>query len=65
MENIDPIAELRNAVAWAGSQKQWADDHGISYAYVNDVLLGRREPGEKMLDALGLVKVVTYQRKPE
>ena len=65
VENVNPIAELHNAVAWAGSQKQWADDHGISYAYVSDVLQGKREPGDKVLDALGLVKVVTYQRRPE
>ena len=43
-----------------GSQKAFAAKHGISQPYINDVLLGRREPGEKILRALKMKKVVGY-----
>jgi hypothetical protein len=46
---------------YAGLQKGFADDNDLSAAYVNDVLRGRREPGKKMLDAVGVKKVVSYQ----
>lgn len=43
-----------------GSQKLWAERHKISPAYVSDVLRGNREPGDSILKALQLRKVVTY-----
>lgn len=47
------------------SQKDLADQLGVSPAYLSDVINGRREAGEKMLAALGLEKVVSYRkRKP-
>jgi hypothetical protein len=52
---------IRLACKDAGAIKAWAAKHGISGAYVGDVLLGRREPAGKILDALGLIKVVTYR----
>lgn len=55
-------ARLREEVNIAGSQKRWADLNGISKQYVGDVFHGRREPGEKILNALGYEKVVLYQR---
>lgn len=42
------------------TQIAWAKSHGVSPAYVSDVIAGRREPGKKILKALGLEKVVTY-----
>jgi len=53
---------LRSACATAGSQQAWAREHGVSPQYVGDVILGRREPGDKILDGLGIKKVVTYER---
>ena len=38
----------------AGSQVAWARQWGISTGYVNDVLKGRKLPGPKILQALGL-----------
>jgi hypothetical protein len=32
-------------------------------AYVNDVLNERREPGDKILEALGIERIVTYRRR--
>lgn len=67
IDQMDVCARLRKACADAGSQKAWAEANGVSGAYVNDVLQSRREPGESILSALGLRKVVRYveaQRKP-
>ena len=58
----DPAELLRAAVGLAGEQKVWAKQHGVSAQYVNDVLHGRRKPGKTMLNALGLRRVVTYER---
>jgi len=46
----------------AGSQIAWAKAHGVSGAYVSDVLAGRRDPGEAVLKALGLERVVIYRK---
>jgi transcriptional regulator with XRE-family HTH domain len=40
-----------------------AADLGVSSQYLSDVLHGRREPGPKILNALGLERVVTYRKK--
>jgi len=34
---------------------------GVSVSYLNDVLHGRREPQGKILEYLGLERVVTYR----
>lgn len=46
-----------------GSQKAFAEMHDVSAQYVTDVLHRRREPGEAILNALALEKVVTYTEK--
>ena len=61
----DLIALLRRRIKEHGQQKLFAAAHGMSAQYVTDVLRGRREPGEKMLGALGLRKVVTYEEVKE
>jgi DNA-binding transcriptional regulator YdaS (Cro superfamily) len=58
---INPVAILKQA---APNQAAWARSHGISPAYVSDVINGRREPGPAILDALGIERVVTYRPKP-
>ena len=57
------IERLRDAVNRAGSQKDFAQRHGLSEQYLSDVLRSRREPGQKILDALGLERVVRYREK--
>ena len=58
-------AEVRDllcqACQRAGSQQAWARRHGVSPQYVGDVLIGRREPGDKILDGLQIRKIVTYE----
>lgn len=44
-----------------GQAKLYAKHIGVSPQYLNDVLRGRREPGKKILRALGLEKVVLYR----
>lgn len=57
------IDRLRTVVAQAGSQKDFAQQHGLSEQYLSDVLRGRREPGQKILEALGVERVVGYREK--
>ena len=45
----------------AGGQKAWAAQHGVSAAYVCDVLAGRREPCESILRPLGFERVALYR----
>ena len=54
--------KLRSACLMAGGQKPFAMKHKMSTAYVNDVLRGRRYAGEKILKALGIVKVISYRK---
>ena len=56
---VDAVKALEFEVR--GNQSQWAKEHDVSPAYVSDVLAGRRDPGKKILDALGLERVVTYR----
>ena len=63
-ENWDVIDILRDDItASIDGQAAWARAHKVSAAYVNDVLNGRRDPGPKILDAIGFEKVVTYRPK--
>lgn len=61
----DVIQMLRNRIKKAGTQTAAADELGVSKSFLSDVLNGEREPGEKLLGALGLERreVVTYVRK--
>ena len=54
---------LRRACNAAGTQKAWADMHDLSPAYVSDVIAGRRDPGQAILDALQLEAMVTYRKR--
>lgn len=57
------IEHLRTVIAGYGTQKQFAATFGISEAYLSDVLNGRREPGQSILDAVDFERIVTYQPK--
>lgn len=59
--NIDAvIRSLRKQSQARGSQRALAKYLGVSPAYLSDVLKGRREPGPKILDALGMTKRTVY-----
>lgn len=45
-----------------GQTQTWlANDIGVSLAFLHDVLNGRREPTGKILDYLGLERIVVYR----
>jgi transcriptional regulator with XRE-family HTH domain len=51
---------LRVLVSQEDSQASLAAEIGISPQYLNDILKGRRDPGETVLRYLGLQKRVIY-----
>ena len=62
LRSIDVFLEIRRACAAAGGQKAWASAHGIAPQHLNDVLNCRREISDRVLAALGLVRVERYAR---
>jgi hypothetical protein len=59
--NLDELRMLlRRRCDKAGSVRAWALKHGVSPVYVGNVLAGKRGPGKALLDALGLVRVISY-----
>ena len=64
MEDVQFIRGLLwRAVEGAGSRTALAARCGISAQYIADVMNGRRDPGKKVLAALGYERVVLYRRK--
>ncbi len=61
MDRAAIVTKLRRRCNTPSTQTAVADDLGISVSYLNDVLKGRREPGAKLLTALGLERHVTYR----
>lgn len=59
---IDPIRMLRESLG-TDSQADVARKIGISPQYLHDVLNERRGPGEKILDYLGLERIITYRKR--
>ena len=60
----DVIMQLKAKKASSGqSLRAFASSANCSPALMSKVLNGEREPGPKILDELGLEKVVTYQPK--
>jgi hypothetical protein len=46
-----------------GTQAAFADGNRIPRSYLNDVVHGRRDLSQSILDALGLVKVIEFEKK--
>ena len=53
--------KLRQWAKQRGSQRALARELGVSEAYLSDIINGRRDPGRKILKALGLERVVDYR----
>lgn len=64
MKVSEVVEMLSQACEDAGSQQSWAEANGLSPQYVNDVLKGRREPGQSIATALGLSKRSEYDELP-
>lgn len=59
---MDPLKILEKRRA-GRTLAELARELEVSSAYLSDVMNGNREPGPKILDALGLERVVTYRTK--
>jgi transcriptional regulator with XRE-family HTH domain len=56
MTEIQFLAYLARQVKLAGSQRELADQLGITQAYLSQVLRGKRKASPRLLTALGLKK---------
>lgn len=63
LDNEAVMDYLRKQIAALGSQQKFAERADISEQYLSDVLRGVRPIGDRVLDALGFERVVTFQRK--
>lgn len=61
--DADAVRKLLQKRVDESTQRAVADDLELSEQYVCDVLKGRREPGRKMLRALGIRRIVSYARQ--
>ena len=57
------LDQLKAMVVRAGTQQAVANDLHVSAVYLGDVLHGNRPPGKKILRALGLSRVDTYEKQ--
>lgn len=56
-------AALVRYIDAAGSQRKASLTLHVSQAHISDVLTGRRNPGLKIIAALGLKRVVQYEAR--
>jgi hypothetical protein len=61
LTHAELLAHFANEVRELGGQLHWAQAAGVRQGYVADVLRGRREPGPKILAALGYKRVTHYE----
>jgi len=61
----DLIALVRLEIVKARSQRNLARQWEVSPSYITDLLRGLRDPGPKILQAMGLERVVLYQTKED
>ena len=62
MKNYDPRQVLKD-MCFDRTQASVAQELGITPAYLADILAHRREAGPKVIEALGLEKLVLYRRR--
>ena len=61
MDEIDVHRLIRDACKKSESQVAFAEKIGVSFQFLNAVLCARRAPSKKILDALGVKKIVRYE----
>lgn len=59
------IKKIEQIIEERGTQKAAAEFLGVSQQYLTDLLKGRRDPGKKILDRLGLESSVVYTPKQQ
>ena len=61
--NADDVRRaLQRAIDQEGTAAAWCKKHEIARGYVSDVLSVRQEPGDAILKALGIERIITYRR---
>lgn len=63
MTEAEFIDYLKRMALRAGSNRKVAAELGISAVYFGDVLAGKRAPGPKILEPLGLERRVVIEKK--
>ena len=56
----DQLVKLLQKRQGGRAQRELAEELGISPAYLSDIYLGKRDPGESVLEKLGLEKQTVY-----
>lgn len=63
---IEGMAQVKAALAAAckfgGGQKRWAEEHGISQTYVNDMLRGSKPISHEVSTMLGYERVLVFRK---
>lgn len=57
------VNRLKRDIEAAGGLRRWSRMNEISPSYVSRVCRQEKDLGDKILDALGLERIVTYRRK--
>ena len=60
MRPVDLAKRLKDFVTEHGTQKEAAEELGISQSYLSDLIRHARQPGPDILRKLGLRKTVVY-----
>lgn len=58
MTQPDPLTELRAAIERAGTQTKFAECADLPQSYISAVLREERPPSDKLLEFLGLRRVI-------
>ena len=64
MEHAQVLKLLERMIALS-TQRKVASELGVSEAYLSDVRKGKRNPGDKLLKALGLESRTVYSKTQE
>ena len=59
------IKKIEQIIEERGTQKAAAEFLGVSSQFLSDILKGRRDPGKKILDRMGLESSVVYTAKQQ
>jgi transcriptional regulator with XRE-family HTH domain len=62
MLNVEQVRGLIRKRQGERSASEFAKELGISPAYLSDVYLGRRDPGDKILSKLSIQRKIVYEQ---
>jgi hypothetical protein len=59
----DVLKQLKEKQESYGSMNSYASNVGCTTSYISQVLSGKKEPSQRLLDEIGLEKIVMYKPK--